>query len=46
MLYWILFLLIAFAVGLQVLARYEMSIQRPSEETRRTDTGRSRNRDA
>lgn len=41
MLYWILFLLIAFAVGLQVLARYEMSIQRSKAESRRTEAGRS-----
>ncbi len=46
MLYWAIFVLIAFAVGLQVLARYEMSVQRMRETSRKTDRGRSRHRDA
>ena len=46
MLYWVIFLLIAFAIGLQLLARYEMSAQRVRETSRRTMTGRSRDRDA
>lgn len=42
MLYWVIFLLIAFAIGLQLLARYEMSAQRVRKTSRRTDRGRSR----
>jgi len=42
MLYWVIFALAAFAVGLQVLARYEMSIQRSKEDSHRAEAGRSR----
>jgi hypothetical protein len=46
MLYWVIFLLIAFAIGLQLLARYEMSAQRVKETSRRTIPSRSRGGDA
>lgn len=46
MLYWVIFLLIAFAIGLQLLARYEMSVQRMRENSRSTDRRRTRGRNA
>ena len=41
MLYWVIVGLIAFTIGLQVLARYEMSVQR-ARASRRTGSGRSK----